>query len=81
MLDINRQQVFIPEKYVKMMELLVDTKEYGRGILVDRDDVASLIQKGRIHGNVIINRDLVYVMKEVSATPISLASLGDRKSL
>jgi len=69
-LNLAEQQVFIPEKYVTHLELLVQTDEYGRGIMVKSSELNHEIASGRISGNVIINRDAVYILKEVSATPV-----------
>ena len=69
-INIEEQQVFIPERYLTHMELLVETKEHGRGIMVKAAEINKEITSGRVHGNVVIDRAAVYVTKEVSATPV-----------
>ncbi len=74
MLDLSKQQVFIPEKYVLYMDMIVETDDYGRGVMVEQDKLSSLITEGRIHGNVILHRAVVYVMKESAIVPPNLAT-------
>lgn len=69
-LNLEQQQAFIPERYLPHMELLVETDEYGRGIMIKASELNHMISSGRVHGNVVLNREVVYITKEVSATPV-----------
>lgn len=70
MLDHTKQQVFIPEKYVLYLDMIVDVKKYGKGVLVEAAALSQLIRDGRIHRNVVANRDAVYILRETAATPV-----------
>ena len=41
-------------------------REAGKGVIIAQTELAPFIAEGRIHGNVIINRDVVYVLKETA---------------
>lgn len=66
------EQAFIPERYVNMLELLVEVPLFGRGILIHSADLSSYIKLGRIHANVILNREVVYITEQSALTPIAL---------
>ena len=68
MLDLSKQQAFIPEKYVLYMDMIVLTDDYGRGVMIEADQLSDLIKQGRIHPNVVLNREVVYIMKESAIT-------------
>jgi len=69
MLTNKGEQVFIPEKYVNMLELLVEIPKHGRGIMIFASDLSEYIKLGRIHGNVILNHDTVYITEQSALTP------------
>lgn len=69
-LDRNVQQVFIPERYVLHLDLLVKTKDYGMGVMIPAAELQEYISSNRVHANVILNHDVVYVLRETAATPI-----------
>ena len=58
------EELFIPEKYVNMLELLVEVPKHGKGILVKASNLANHIKEGRIHPNVVTNREAVYVIEQ-----------------
>lgn len=60
------EQVFIPERYVNMLELLVEVPKYGRGILIASADLSEFIKMGRVHANVIVNHAVVYVIEQTA---------------
>lgn len=66
---IKGEQAFIPEKYVNMLELLVEVPGHGKGILITSADLSEFIKLGRIHPNVVVNRDVVYIMEQSALTP------------
>ena len=66
------EQAFIPERYVNMLELLVEVPRRGKGILVYSADLSAHIKEGRVHANVVLNRDVVYIIEQSSLTPIAL---------
>jgi len=69
MLKNKGEQVFIPEKYVNMLELLYEVPKHGKGILIPSADLSEFIKLGRIHANVILNREVVYVIEQSALTP------------
>jgi len=69
MLQNKGEQVFIPERYVNMLELLVEVPMHGKGILIPGVDLAEFIKLGRVHSNVIVNRDVVYIIEQSALTP------------
>ena len=54
------------------MSTLVEVPEHGRGILLPSADISEYIKMNRIHANVIINRDVVYIIEQSALTPIAL---------
>jgi len=69
MLQNKGEQVFIPERYVNMLELLCEVPGHGKGIQVASVDLSELIKLGRIHANVVTNRDVVYIIEQSALTP------------
>jgi len=63
------EQVFIPERYVNMLELLCEVPGHGKGIQIASADLSEFIKLGRIHANVVVNREVVYIMEQSALTP------------
>ena len=59
-------RVFVPEKYVNMLELVVEIPGHGKGILLSSDDLSKAIKEGRVHKYLVGNRDLVYIIEETA---------------
>ena len=69
MLDLSKQQAFIPEKYVIYLDMLVQTDNYGKGVMIEASELSNLIKEGKIHSNCVLHRAVVYVTKETAVTP------------
>ena len=52
-----------------MLELLVVVPKHGKGILIASADLSKYIKLGRVHANVIVNRDVVYIIEQSALTP------------
>ena len=52
-----------------MLELLCEVPGHGKGIQVASVDLSELIKLGRIHANVVTNRDVVYIIEQSALTP------------
>ena len=61
---MKQEKVFIPERYLARLELLDEVPKHGRGIKVLACELRKEIKSGRIHPNVITNRDVVYIIEE-----------------
>lgn len=69
MIQNKGEQVFIPERYVNMLELLVEVPKHGKGILIASVDLSEFIKLGRVHSNVVMNREVVYITEQSALTP------------
>lgn len=69
MLQNKGEQVFIPERYVNMLELLVEVPKHGKGILIASIDLSEFIKLGRVHANVVTNREVVYIIERSALLP------------
>lgn len=58
-------EVFIPERYVARLSLLVHVKGYGLGLRIPAAELGPAVKDGRVHANALGNRDVVAIMHPI----------------